>query len=179
MQQRMALIFTLCFLFIPLNAHAFSWSDLFGGDTKNQRIEFKWQDIDGKQFSSKQYQGEPLILHLWASFCPPCREELPGFANWIKQHPEVNTIPVSLDRHGKKAWAYLKESGVNIPVFLTDKVEIKKLGTLALPSTIIVSTEGAIIKIFKGSQDWSDERFTKQLLNGSPVSIARQADEEY
>ncbi len=178
MQRRMVTIFIFCFLFTPLNAQAFSLADLFGGGAENESIEFKWQDINGKPFSSKQYQGEMLILHLWASWCPPCREELPGFANWVKQNPEINIIPVSLDRHGDDARDYLKASGIDISVLLTDEVQIRKLGTLALPSTVIIAADGSILKSFKGSQDWSDEIFTQQLLNRYPVSTAKQADEE-
>ncbi|GAV21311.1 sporulation thiol-disulfide oxidoreductase A precursor [Mariprofundus micogutta] len=164
MQYRFIYIFIMFMTFIPVQAHAFSFTDLVGG-SKSESVAFKWQDLDGKSYNMAQHAGKPVLIHLWASWCPACRDEMPAFTNWLNQHPEVIAIPVSLDRNGKDAVDFLKANNLEMTVLLSDEVQARNLGARALPTTIVVAADGTIKRHYRGAHNWADENLSKQLLN--------------
>jgi len=128
--------------------------------------EFKWTDESGKMFSLAEMQGEPVVVHLWASWCPACRTEMKDFANWMEKNPALKVVMVSLDQRSEDAASFLKEKEINRPVLLSDETQARKLGVRALPSTIIVAADGSISQLHRGPRNWSDEQFSQQVLSG-------------
>jgi len=126
--------------------------------------DFNWMDEKGKAYSLTELQGKPLILHLWASWCPPCRSEMKDFSLWIERNPAVNVIMVSLDSRSQDAASFLKAQNINRPVLLSDAAEARKLGARALPTTIVVAADGSISQLYRGPRKWSDENFSNRVL---------------
>ncbi len=127
--------------------------------------DFRWQDASGKTHSLEEWRGKPLIVHLWASWCPPCRAEMPQLARWKARHPEARMLIVSLDRDAGEARAFLQRNDIHIPVLTTDSNEAFALGARALPSTILVRADGGVARILTGDQDWSEQSAaTRDLL---------------
>ena len=143
-------------------AHAFSLSELFGSG--NGAVEFKWQDAAGKEFSIAQMRGKPVLVHLWASWCPSCRDEMPAFNAWLQQHPEVAALTVSLDSNAAEANAYLQDNDLNLPVLITDEAQARKLGAQSLPTTVVIAADGTVSQFHRGPRNWHDQRFSDNLL---------------
>jgi len=127
--------------------------------------EFKWMDEAGKTFSLAELKGQPVVVHLWASWCPACRTEMKGFSDWSDKNSELKVVMVSLDQRSKDALSFLKEKEINHPVLLSDEAQARKLGARALPTTIIVAADGSISQIHRGPRNWNDEAFSKQVLS--------------
>ena len=125
--------------------------------------EFRWMDTHGELHALADLKGEPVVLHVWASWCPPCQSELPGFADWADQHPEDNIIPVSLDNTIEEVSTYLTTKEINIPALLSDTDQAQQLGIRGLPTTLLIAADGSISQHHIGSRDWSDTTFTKLL----------------
>ncbi len=143
------LVLSLCMLLLAPAAHA---------------AGFHWQDADGNAHSLDEWRGKPLIVHLWASWCPPCRKEMPQLARWMTRHPGARLLVVSLDRDADAARAFLQRHRIALPVLTTDSNEAFALGARALPSTILIRADGSVARVLTGDQDWSENSATVRAL---------------
>lgn len=132
--------------------------------TPTHAAEFKWMDESGTTYTLDSLKGEPVLIHFWASWCPSCRAEMPAFAQWVSNYPQVNTLSVSLDQKAANATAFLKESGINMALLLSDENQARKLGAQALPTTIIIDADGEVSQLHRGPRDWSSKAYSDQLL---------------
>jgi len=130
-----------------------------------QATEFKWMDNHGDIHALADMKGKPVVLHLWASWCPPCQAELPEFAAWRNKHPEIQVIPVSLDSSLADASAFIASKKITMPALLTDSSQAGKLGVRGLPSTLIIAADGSITQRYLGPRNWNDQTFNQQLSN--------------
>ncbi|MDX8398368.1 MAG: TlpA disulfide reductase family protein [Mariprofundaceae bacterium] len=130
-----------------------------------QAVDFKWVDTQGDVHEfANEYQGQPVILHFWASWCPPCVAEMPEMSTWLKLHPEVKILPVSLDQNIETVQAFLKENRLELPALLTDQNQAAKMGIRGLPTSILMAADGSIISSRIGSQNWQHGNWSQQLL---------------
>jgi len=127
--------------------------------------DFKWNDEHGQSFSLAELEGTPVVLHLWASWCPPCRTEMKAFSEWSETHSELTVLMVSLDRKHSDASSFLNSIDIDRPSLLSDASQARNLGARALPSTIIVAADGSIKQRYRGAHDWSDADFSKKVLS--------------
>ncbi len=128
-----------------------------------QAAEFQWVDHKGTTHQLSEMKGTPVVLHVWASWCPPCQSELPEFSAWLNAHPDVATIPVSLDDNISEVVSFLSSQNLNIPVLLSDSDQARQLGIRGLPTTLLIAADGSISQHHLGPQDWADKAFTMQL----------------
>jgi len=145
-------IWVSMFLMLPLtlSAHA---------------ADFKWMDDKGEIYSlSEAYKGQPIIVHFWASWCPPCVAEMPEMAAWLKEHPQVKVLPVSLDNDLETAQAFLQKNHIALPALLTDNSQSGRMGVRGLPTTILIDQHGKVITGRIGMQDWHQKSWTNQIL---------------
>jgi len=102
-----------------------------------QAADFKWMDDKGEIYTlSETYKGQPVIVHFWASWCPPCVAEMPEMATWLNKHPNVNVLPVSLDNNLETAQLFLQQNQIAMPALLTDNSQSGRMGVRGLPTTI-------------------------------------------
>jgi len=130
-----------------------------------QAADFQWVDNTGATHSLDQYRGKPVLVHFWASWCGPCRHELPALTAWLKRHPHVIFIPVSLDDSMADAQAFLKKNHFNIPAQLTDSAQAMAMGARGLPTTLAIAADGSIIARQIGALPWGDKTFSDKVLS--------------
>lgn len=104
--------------------------------------------------------GKGLILHFWATWCAPCREEMPELVKFVKdteKDPHVEFLAVSVDEDWKVVDGWLKERGiVGLPVALDPKGAIAdRYGVTGYPETFFIAPSGEIVKQLVGAADWS------------------------
>ncbi|HKI61945.1 MAG TPA: TlpA disulfide reductase family protein [Mariprofundaceae bacterium] len=129
-----------------------------------QATAFQWLDEAGTMHHLDEYSGKPVLLHLWASWCPPCRAEMPELSAWLKKHPEVTLLPVSVDNEFADAKNFLAGQHIVMPALLTDQSQAMSMGARGLPTTIIISANGKIKQGFIGARNWLDSDFTSKVL---------------
>lgn len=132
--------------------------------TPAQAADFKWLDSDGIVHSLGEYRGKPVLLHLWASWCPPCRSELPELSDWLQAHPGITILPVALDRSPEDVGGFLSQAGIDMPVLMTSTDQAFGMGTRTLPTTIVLAADGSTKQIYIGAQPWRNAKFGDQLL---------------
>ncbi|MDQ7011098.1 MAG: TlpA disulfide reductase family protein [Mariprofundaceae bacterium] len=128
-------------------------------------VEYQWRDIEGNSHSLADFRGRPVLLHFRASWCPPCRSEMPELQAWSRQHPEVQLVPVSLDRSVADAHAYLQAEGITFPVLHGETMQDSRIGMHGPPTTLIIAPDGSIRRMEPGLRPWSNQRFSDSILN--------------
>jgi peroxiredoxin len=127
------------------------------------------KDVDGKTIRSSDIKGKIVILDFWATWCAPCRAEIPGFIDLQKQYGKdgVAVIGVSLDEGEPSAVKKFAEKlGVNYPILLGDQKIVSAFGGIdAIPTTFIIDREGGIASRHFGLTEKADlEKNIKPLL---------------
>ncbi len=109
---------------------------------------WKLPDVDGRVISSDQFTGKVVVLDFWATWCPPCRAEIPGYVSLQKKYGREGLVivGVSLDRGGPDiVRRFLGDEKVNYQVVLGDDRIVEAFGGVeAIPTTFIIDRRGMI-----------------------------------
>ncbi|WP_240923923.1 TlpA family protein disulfide reductase [Mariprofundus ferrooxydans] len=130
-----------------------------------QAASLHWTDSKGAMHSLDEYKGKPVLVHFWASWCGPCRHEMPALTAWLKKHPQVTIIPISLDSSLADAQAFLTSNHFDLPAQLTDSAQAMGMGARGLPTTLAIASDGTIKARQIGTLPWEDPSFSDTVLS--------------
>ncbi len=107
-----------------------------------------FEDLTGSEISLSGLIGKPVILNLWATWCAPCRRELPMMAELAAQHPEVHFVFANQKESAEQIRRYLESQGLRlVPVLLDKKGDLAmRSGSPGLPTTLFFNAKGELIK---------------------------------
>lgn len=110
--------------------------------------DFTLTDINGQEIKLSAYRGKVVVLNFWATWCPPCRKEIPDFNELQAQYGDkgVQFIGVALDEEGlPKVKKWTSTNPVNYPVVIADATIKKSYGEMnAIPVTMLIDRQGII-----------------------------------
>jgi peroxiredoxin len=132
------------------------------------------RDLDGKAVHLSDFKGKVVILDFWATWCPPCRAELPSFVALQKKYQAqgLAVVGISVDQGGADAVkSFAQKAGINYPIVLSDgKVTDAYGGIEGIPTTFIIDRNGHIVKKHVGLTNEDEfESEIKPLLNSNPT----------
>jgi len=117
-------------------------------------------DEAGDERSLADYRGTPVAVHFWATWCFPCRAEMPTMDALQRElGDELIVLPLSLDRDGAELVRnyYNDHNLTTLPVFIDEKMAAgRALRVHGIPATVFVNGEGAEVARVLGDRDWSD-----------------------
>ena len=120
---------------------------------------FTLTDSQGKQVSLEEFQGRPLVINFWASWCPPCRREMPSIergAKWLARF-DARFITINMGERPEAVTGYLEESGFSLPVLLDRDIEVStRWGVSGLPVTFVIDPLGRLAYVAEGPREWDD-----------------------
>ena len=125
------------------------------GDAKGQLAPaFELKDLAGKNVRLSDYHGKVVLLNFWATWCPPCKEEMPWFVDLQQRYgPQgLQVIGVAMDDSGEKTIAsFAQRLGVNYPVLLGKESVAQAYGDVQfLPDTFYIGRDGKIVAHVQG-----------------------------
>lgn len=121
-----------------------------------QTVELKLKDLFGTDQSLGQYKGRIIILNFWATYCAPCRKEMPDLAAIQNEYAAlgVQVIGASTDEAGDrpKVLQFIKDTRVNFPIWMgATAADMMRFGLgEALPGTVVLDKDGKIVKAISG-----------------------------
>lgn len=134
--------------------------------------EYSAVDLDGTPVSISQLSGEVVLLNIWATWCPPCREEMPSMQRlYDRLGPEgLRVVAVSIDaplfetdavgRTGGDVAAFVEEYGLTFDVWLDPSGGIQRTyRTTGVPESFVIDRGGRIIRKVAGSARWDDQAY--------------------
>jgi peroxiredoxin len=130
--------------------------------------DFSLKDLNGKKFEMKQFKGKVIFLNFWATWCGPCKEEMPGLEVLHRQFKEKNFVllTISVDYEGMKpVREFIDKHQYTFPVLLDPKSEtLDPFEVKGIPTTFLVDKNGRMIGKAIGSRDWKSPE-VMSLLN--------------
>jgi peroxiredoxin len=127
--------------------------------------DFTLRDLAGHEVRLADLRGNVALVNFWATWCPPCREEIPSMLrlNRAMAGKPFRMLAISIDEGGKQAVeAYLSKDGAALPVLLdTDSKIGKRYGITGVPETFIIDRKGVIMKKVIGPLAWDDPAVVK------------------
>ena len=117
---------------------------------------FEVTTLDGRTISLASLKGKVVIVDFWATWCPPCRQEIPHFVELYKTYaPRLEILGIATDDEGKEVVApFVEKHAVSYPVALDDGTLAEAFGGIrALPTTFVIDPQGRIVKKYLGYQE--------------------------
>lgn len=139
--------------------------------------EFSVEDAQGNTVAFTDFVGKPIVINFWASWCPPCKAEMPEFETvWQEVGDDVTFLMINATDGARetkeKAATFLAEAGFSFPVYYDVNQEAAYLyGISSLPTTVFIDAEGRILTGYIGMLD-------EQTLRGGIALIHPDAPAE-
>ncbi|MCH7650704.1 MAG: TlpA family protein disulfide reductase [Nitrospinae bacterium] len=149
---------------------------LAGEDPPVSAPAFTLQTLDGHEVALDDFQGNYLLINFWATWCLPCKVEMPSLELLYQKFKERNlkVIAISNDIFGAQVVEpYIQAQNFTFMVGLDPKLKISnQFGVISLPTTFLIDPQGQIIGVLNGAENWSDPKtllYFDQLLQ-TPIT---------
>jgi len=129
--------------------------------------DFSWTDMNGQSLTLAQQRGKIVLINFWATWCGPCREEMPEFAKWQRSYDAQGllVIGVSMDDQASDVKAFIRKRPTNYPIVMGDAKMAESFGgVLGLPLSYIIDRQGRIVARYQGEANLPKMEATLKAL---------------
>lgn len=146
-------------------------SPIFSQQQGQPAPDFSLVSPEGDRFDLSDYAGQVVMINMWATWCPPCKAEMPAINNFYEAHREqgFTVLAVNSQEDARTVKTFIQASGFSFPVLLDTKAEVMELYQVrGLPTSFIIDRNGAIQHVQTGAiTEKQLEQIVLPLLAGS------------
>jgi peroxiredoxin len=128
--------------------------------------DFALKSATGENMRLSEYRGDVVMINFWATWCGPCRQEMPLLDELYSRYQRVgfNLLGVNIDDDSRRAMQMVDELGVNFPVLFDARKQVSKLYAVeAMPVTVLVDREGNVRHVHHGYKPGYEEKYLDQI----------------
>lgn len=140
---------------------------------------FAVEDTAGKRVESGSFRGKLVVLNFWATWCPPCRLEMPSMERLYREFRDkgLEVVAMNFMETPEQVRAFAEDQKLSYPMLLDRRAEVaERYGVMRLPVTVLIGREGEVIAKAIGFKDWYKddirELVAALLGEGQPASAA-------
>ncbi len=137
------------------------------GRTPAVAPDFAVPDLSGQAVRLSAHRGQVVLVNLWATWCPPCREEMPSMERLYRELKDRGFVllAVSQDEDGAAAVKpFVEQMNVTFPVLVDPQGEVgRKYGVWGYPESFLLDREGRVVERVIGPRDWASENQIAQI----------------
>ena len=114
----------------------------------------------GERFRLGEQRGKVVMVNFWATWCPPCLEEMPAMEKLYRRHKEAGftLVAISVDADPKKVGPFVAQHKLTMPIGVDPKMELaQNYGVRALPSSFLVGRDGNLAALAIGPRHWDND----------------------
>ena len=154
-------------ILVGLVFSAFAATSLASSGLEGQQApDFALKSSSGENLRLSEYRGDVVMINFWATWCGPCRQEMPLLDELYNRYQRVgfNLLGVNIDDDSSRAMKMVSELGVSFPVLFDARKEVSKLYEVnAMPVTVIVDREGNVRYVHHGYKPGYEEKYLDQI----------------
>ena len=135
-------------------------------ETKIPAPDFTLKSRSGENMKLSELKGQVVLLNFWASWCGPCRHEMPILDAIHKKYEPLGftVLGINVDKKSEKAAAYLKDTPVNFPVLYDPSSKVSELYSVsAMPSTAFIDRDGNVRFVHAGYKTGDEKKYRKMI----------------
>jgi peroxiredoxin len=143
---------------------------------------FTLRGLEGGTYRLSDFRGRIVFLNVWATWCPPCREEMPSMERLYRrlQGTDFVMLAVSVDDGVERVRQFVAQANLTFPILLDPQGSVPpRYGVTGFPETFVIDREGNVIHHTVGPENWDSEAvyhyFTRLLATGRPLEQAAGA----
>jgi cytochrome c biogenesis protein CcmG/thiol:disulfide interchange protein DsbE len=126
------------------------------------------EDLTGSPVSLEDYKGSVVLVNLWATWCPPCREEMPTLQTFYEKYKADGFVLIGIDQEETRnvVEPFVKEFGLTFPIWLDlDYLAQREFNTMNLPSSYVIDRTGRVRLMWIGGISKKNlEKFVPDLI---------------
>jgi len=152
--------------FTMLAAGSVLLAPVFAADAADPAPEFTLQARDGGVVSLSDHVGEVVLINFWATWCGPCREEMPHLEALFQRYSELGftLLGVNVEEDSSLSDKFLAETPVSFPILFDPDNRVSELyDVVAMPSTVIVDRSGDVRFVHRGYQPGFEDEYQSQI----------------
>lgn len=133
---------------------------------EGQAPDFTLKSRSGENIKLSELRGDVVMINFWASWCAPCRQEMPLLEELYKKYSDLGFVllGVNVEEDSSKASELLREVPVSFPVLYDNKNDVTKLyKVVAMPSTVMVDRDGNMRYLHRGYLPGYEEEYARQI----------------
>jgi peroxiredoxin len=154
-------------LLLGLTLSVFAATSLASSDLTGQAApDFALKSSGGDNVRLSEYRGDVVMVNFWATWCGPCRQEMPLLDELYSRYERVgfSLLGVNIDDDSRKAMNMVSELGVSFPVLFDARKEVSKLYEVeAMPVTVLIDREGTIRYVHHGYKPGYEDKYLDQI----------------
>lgn len=120
----------------------------------------------GKKISRTDFGGKVLVLNFWATWCPPCIQEMPSLNRFAQEMAPsgVVVLGVSVDKNEQTYKRFLQQAGLSFETSRDPEADISTdYGSFMWPETYIIDAKGKVVEKYIGDRDWTDPKIISSI----------------
>ena len=128
--------------------------------------DFVLKSADGQNLRLSEYRGDVVMINFWATWCGPCRQEMPLLDDLYSRYQRVgfNLLGVNIDDDSRRAMQMVEELGVNFPVLFDERKEVSQLYEVeAMRLTVLVDRNGTVRHVHHGYKPGYEEKYLTEI----------------
>lgn len=136
------------------------------GLTGRPAPDFALKSSTGENLRLSEYRGDVVMINFWATWCGPCRQEMPLLDELYSRYQRVgfNLLGVNIDDDSNRAMDMIRELGVNFPVLFDARKEVSRMYDVdAMPVTVLVDREGNVRYVHQGYKPGYEQMYLDQV----------------